>query len=434
MWSWTGSCISAPLCLSDLTIATQGAILQAGVLPVSQSLGVSFTQVTLLAGYVLLSAGAFGIFVSGLARKFGKRPMYIFCSLMAVIGCIIGECATTYETLVAARVVQGFGVGAYESIIVASIGDLFYVHERGPRVAVVMFLLSTVTNGILVIAGPITANLGWHYNFHILMPFVGLQFLLTVFFVPETTYLRKKMYEIDETGSDQDLAALGQDEERHRRGNETLTKTESRHTETISQITIPPKRKRYLQRLAIYNGIFVRDSIIKMFLAPLAILLNLGALYNVLVSGITLAWFVAVSIVSTIIFSSPPYLLTPAGIGYTSVAPMIGGVVGSIFMGLFAKSQLIWLVKRNGGIYEPEFQLLGSAVGSVTSIAGMVGFGYAAQNFQSIYVICFCWGLMMFGLCIIAISTSAYVLDAYRQHSTELFIMNMLFKNFFFYG
>jgi hypothetical protein len=73
-------------------------------------------------------------------------------------------------------------------------------------------------------------------------------------------------------------------------------------------------------------------------------------------------------------------------------------------------------------------------VGGVTSVAGMVGFGYTAQGFRSIYVICFCWGLMMFGLCIIAISTSAYALDAFRQHSTELFIMNMLFKNFFYYG
>lgn len=353
---------------------------------------------------------------------------------MAVIGCIIGECAQTYSTLVAARVVQGFGVGAYESLIMASIGDLFFVHERGPRVALVMFLLSTVSNGILVIAGPITAHLGWHYNFHILMPFVGLQLLLTIFFVPETTYIRKKTYEIDETGSDQNLSALGQDEERHRHADEKLTKTTSQQAETISQVTVPPARKTYLQRLAVFNGIFVRDSIIKMVIAPLVILLNVAASYNVLVTGITLAWFVGMSIVASIIFSSPPYLLTPAGVGYTSTAPMVGGIIGAIFMGVLAKPQLIWMVKRNNGIYEPEFQLLGSALGSVTSIAGMVGFGYAAQNFQSIYVICFCWGLMMFGLCIITISLSGYVLDGYRQHSTELFVMNMLFKNFFYYG
>jgi MFS family permease len=403
-------------------------------LPISQSLGVSFTKVTLLAGYVMLSAGAFGIFVSGFARKFGKRPLYIFCSLMAVTGCIIGECAQTYQTLVAARVVQGFGVGAYESLIVASIGDLFFVHERGPRVALVMFLLSTVSNGVLVIAGPITANLGWHYNFHILMPFVGLQLLLTIFFVPETTYIRKKTYEIDETGSDQDLAILGQEEERNRHTDEKLTKTKSQQAETISQVTIPPARKTYLQRLAVFNGVFVHDSLMKMVIAPIVILLNVAASYNVLVTGISLAWFVGVSIVSTIIFSSPPYLLTPAGVGYTSTAPLIGGIIGALFMGVIAKPQLMWMVKRNNGIYEPEFQLLGSAVGSVISIAGMVGFGYAAQKFQSIYVICFCWGLMMSGLCIVNISLSSYVLDAYRKHSTELFVMNMLFKNFFFYG
>lgn len=40
----------------------------------------------------------------------------------------------------------------------------------------------------------------------------------------------------------------------------------------------------------------------------------------------------------------------------------------------------------------------------------------------------------MAGVLIGSISSISYALDAYRESSNELFIMNMLFKNFMFYG
>lgn len=351
---------------------------------------------------------------------------------MSVVGCIIGETAQSYNTLVAARVVQGLGVGAYESLVVASIGDIFYVHERGPRVAILMFLLATATNGILIIAGPITANLGWHYNFHILLPFVVLQLILVLLFVPETTYHRKKIYNIDEAGSEQDLGALGEAEERARktRGSESEAKSPSE----MQVPSVPPPRDPFMKRLTLYNGSLGEGSILKMLISPVVILLNLGALYNILVSGISLAWFVGMSIISTVIFSSPPYLFSAAGVGYTSVAPLVGGMLATIFMVFASSHQVIWMVKRNKGYYEPEYRLPLISLGLITSVAGIIGFGYAVRDLRSVYVICCCWGTMMFGLNIVAITTSAYVLDAFREHSTEIFVVNMLFKNFFFYG
>lgn len=61
-------------------------------------------------------------FVSASARKFGKRPVFLFSALMGLIGCIVGECATDYHTLLSARIIQGFSSSAFESIIIASIG------------------------------------------------------------------------------------------------------------------------------------------------------------------------------------------------------------------------------------------------------------------------------------------------------------------------
>lgn len=71
---------------------------------------------------------------------------------------------------------------------------------------------------------------------------------------------------------------------------------------------------------------------------------------------------------------------------------------------------------------------------SITTVAGLIGFGYAAANTVSVYLIAFVWGVALFGITIAAISTSSYALDGYRENANEIFIMAMMFKNFFFYG
>jgi MFS family permease len=84
--------------------------------------------------------------VSAAARKFGKRPVFLFSALMGLIGCIIGETANTYHHLLTARVIQGFSSSAFESILVSSIGDLYFVHERGLRVSIFNFAVGAVSS------------------------------------------------------------------------------------------------------------------------------------------------------------------------------------------------------------------------------------------------------------------------------------------------
>ena len=217
---------------------------------------------------------------------------------MAVIGCIIGETATDYKGLLASRLVTGFSTSAYESIVIASIGDLFFVHERGARVSFVNFILAAISNGVAIIAGPITANLGWHYNFHILLPFIALQFLGVVLFVPETTYLRNRLYDTDVAGAEENLGRLAQVEaraDRHKQqememeGMDHGDEKESSGPQLqhqISHLTVPGPRKSFVQRLKPYNGTFTSDSLIKLFFGCFVLLLNAGIAYNVFISGL----------------------------------------------------------------------------------------------------------------------------------------------------
>jgi MFS family permease len=96
-------------------------------------------------------------FVCAISRKYGKRPMFLFSAVMGVIGAIVGAISPNYSTLVAARILQGLSSSAFESIIVTVIGyflkgrshssDMYFVHQRGLRVALFSLVIGTIGNG-----------------------------------------------------------------------------------------------------------------------------------------------------------------------------------------------------------------------------------------------------------------------------------------------
>ncbi|KPI35680.1 putative MFS-type transporter [Cyphellophora attinorum] len=400
-----------------------GPILNPGIVQVAMSLNKDFTTVAQMSGYTLLATGAMGPFVSALGRKYGKRPVYVFSSVIGTVGVIVSETASGYNTLLAGRILQGVGIPAYESLAISSIGDLFFVHERGALVAIVIFLLAAISNGVL--------------------PFAALQTILVILFVEETSYNRRAIYEIDTAGSEENLEKLAEVEGRaaqhlEKRNAATADRDVEQdfgptitHTSTVE--TIPP-RKTFVQRLALYNGTYTEDSVFKMALASVAILLNAGAAYQVFSTGFIIAWYVAVAIISGVIFASPPYLLGSAAIGYLSAGPLIGGLLGSAVPFFVTEPFIKALTRRNNGYYEPEFCLIPTTISGVITVAGLVGWGFTVHNGQSIYLAAFLWGLMLFGMAWFATSATSWALDAYRQNSTEVFIMNMVFKNFFYYG
>lgn len=395
----------------------------------------------------MLATGATGPFISAFGRKLGKRPLYVLSSVIGTVGIIICETASKYSTLLAGRILQGIAVTAYESLAIASIGDLFFVHERGSRVAIVMFLLTSISNGVSIIAGVITADLGWSYNFHICIPFAAVQLFLVIFFCPETMYRRSHIYEIDTAGSEEDLEKLASVESRaarhvenYNRGADaadisTATAVDLEKTTTQSNPSeLIPAKKSFIQELSLYNGVLVEDSVVKMVVASVAILLNIGAFYQVVMTGQIIAWYVAIAITSGVIFASPPYLLSAADVGYMSAGPLIGGVLATIVAFFVSEPLIRTLTRRNKGIYEPEFCLLPVLLCTLPVVGGLVGWGFAVKNFASVYVVCFIWGLILFGITLVATFATQWALDAYRQNSTEVFVMNMVFKNFFYYG
>lgn len=77
---------------------------------------------------------------------------------------------------------------------------------------------------------------------------------------------------------------------------------------------------------------------------------------------------------------------------------------------------------------EPEFRLTFMALAGVTCGIGMFLFGYTLSIGANAILCAFLFGVQMFGIIIGIWSTISYGLDAFRNLSSEMFIMNMLFK------
>jgi len=139
-----------------------------------------------------------------------------------------------------------------------------------------MFLLAAISNCISIIAGRITEVLGWHYNFHVLVPFAAAQTIMVIVFCPETMYRRSHLYETDLQGSEENLEKLAHVEDlaRHIESKQAVTTEEVELEKVVTETVLAPvpAKKTYIQELKLYNGTFVDDPIWKMVLACIAII------------------------------------------------------------------------------------------------------------------------------------------------------------------
>jgi MFS family permease len=324
----------------------QGPFLNASYFQIAETLQMSLTTVVLVSGYNLLAAGCSGPFVCALSRKYGKRPVFLVSILFDIIGTAIGEAKISYKYLLAARIVQGFSTSAFESLIIASVGDMYFVHQRGFRIAVINFVLNSASSLASIICGQVFDKLGWLWLFHMFQIFCVLQLMLTFLFCPETTYIRDSRYNTDLVRDDK-LEDLAKVEEEHREHAHAGKGGEVVSGEAVSGV---PLKKTFVQELAVYTGVYTQDNIFKYIFGMFLTLLNPGGCYAIIASGLLNSWYVGSAIILAGIFSGPPWKFGPAQIGYIGAGPFIGGMIGSIFVAAVGDPVIKWMTKRNEGV------------------------------------------------------------------------------------
>lgn len=114
-----------------------GPLLGAAFVPLAEQFGVSLnTFVSGVQGGTIAAIAVGSLVFNCIAVKYGKRPVYLITTIGMMVACFWGAAAKSFASLVASRVLIGLCMGPFEALVPASIGDVWFVHERGLRTAI----------------------------------------------------------------------------------------------------------------------------------------------------------------------------------------------------------------------------------------------------------------------------------------------------------
>ncbi|EHK18197.1 uncharacterized protein TRIVIDRAFT_57920 [Trichoderma virens Gv29-8] len=155
---------------------------------------VSYTWVAALTAAPLMVSAITGFLSSVAAKLVGKRPVYLVSSAFIFAGCIWNMTAdSSYGSCMGARVMQGLGWGAFDTLLMETIQDTFYEHERNIRVSLYTILTITTTWASPLLGGVISYRVGsFVAQYRILSALFAVALPMLALTAPETAFNRSK--------------------------------------------------------------------------------------------------------------------------------------------------------------------------------------------------------------------------------------------------
>lgn len=156
---------------------------------IAEDLGVSIQRVSYLTSLQIAILGGAPLFWKPLSHRFGRRPVFLLSLVLSCV-CNIG-CAksTDYASMAACRALVSFFISPAMAIGSVVVTETFFKHERARYMGVWTLM---VTLGVPVgpfIFGFVTQHVGYRWIYWILAITNAVEFILYIFFGPETRYI-----------------------------------------------------------------------------------------------------------------------------------------------------------------------------------------------------------------------------------------------------
>lgn len=91
-------------------------------------------------------------------------------------------------------------------------------------------------------------------------------------------------------------------------------------------------------------------------------------------------WLTIMANTLCLVFPLAPYRFTPQQIGFMSVGPFIGNMIGAVYGGVLSDWSIVFFSRRNHGLYEPEMRLYTMHLPALAMAGGLAMFGATAAQ------------------------------------------------------
>ncbi|RAH50515.1 MFS general substrate transporter [Aspergillus brunneoviolaceus CBS 621.78] len=395
------------------------------------------------------AAGCAGLAVGSLvlipfALKFGRRPLYLFSTVVQFGICIWSARIQTVGDLMAVNVIQCFFASLAEAIVQMTIADLFFVHQRGRMNALYVWTWLLATYLGILVAGFVADGLGWRWIWWLNAIICGVTIFVVAFGYEETKFCPRPVgsttTDLHLTPSDEDRSGAIKRQD-HNMVEDKLGSVEAAD-ESAREITPRPAinpnipMKTYWQRLALITPTAssgaTKDSFFQHMCQPLIILATIPAIaWTALVYGILVALGDVMSTTMSTYLPRAPYNFSSYEVGLMSLPRMIGVTIGAIIVGPLSDWWIVYLARRRHGIFQPETRLWCMIPFLPFVVVGAVLFAMGLSDHRPWPVIAVGLALYNIGVTPINTLTITYLTDSYRDIIGDALVGVTLTRNTF---
>lgn len=322
--------------------------------PMEEELGfsVDILNAGAAVNYGGLAIGCF--FFIPLVHKYGRRPIYLFSTALQLASCIWQAKTYSVGSFIGANLISGLGGAISEVIAQITVADLFFVHQHATMNE--WFVIFQSAGAFLgpVASGYIVDSQGWRWMWWWCVIFFGITLLCVMFLFEESKFVPVLNGQSVIPATPAHVTELPDDSKAKSAGDSEVA---TKQVAASRVATIPDiKPKTYFERLALITP--TDESLLPHFWQPIETLFTFPAVtYAAITYGSTLAIFAMLTSLQATYMLLPPYNFDAIGIGLMNVAPFVGAVLGFPVGGYLSDKSILWLSKKNGGIYEPEQRL-----------------------------------------------------------------------------
>ncbi|CAP85582.1 Pc20g02530 [Penicillium rubens Wisconsin 54-1255] len=186
----------------------------------------------------------------------------------------------------------------------------------------------------------------------------------------------------------------------------------------------------YSQLLKVWNGRIAQDSWVRVAARPFVLFAYPAVLWSTVVYSLSVGWLIVLSeSVAHIFQSKDHYNFTSLQTGLIYISPFVGGLLGTAVAGKVSDVIARFMTRRNGGVYEPEFRLVMAIPIALSTVIGLMAFGWSAEIGDSWIVPTVFFGLISFGCCLGSTTAITFCVDSYRQYAGEALVTLNFSKN-----